>query len=588
MRRVWGPGARGEKPAVLSLAVQAGMAGSERVKGQFELLVRHFFDRMVHNEAFGEDGEARALQAVYALGLPGMLAALFLFAAYHQPPRPYVRAYWSMAADHLFYVVYAMVVMGVAVVFEWELLFPDLLDVYVLAGLPVRGMQLLGARVAALAVSLGMVGVGANGLGALFLPGVSDLRVGFWRHFAAHVTVVGMAGAFAVMSLVTLQAVLVLLPGRRLPEAASAGVRAGVMVMLLTVLFLLPLTAHSIRELVLAAGVSRWYPPFWFLGVYEWLVWGRLAMVGAQELAWTGVGVTAGLAATASLLYPLAYARRVRRVVEGSSAAATGPGWWRRRAEGVLGAVLVRRPGVRATFYFAAQTLGRMERLRLYLAMYAGVGLALTISGCLVFVRVAGAGLRPTIAPDGVRLAVPVVAFWAVAGLAMALRTPLGRHGGWMFQVTERASRVDELRGAELLVGLVAATLTVGTTTALHAISQSWGGIGAQIAAGLGLAVVLTDAFFLGTRTLPFSAARVASVRALPMTLVLYFVAFPAMALWIAGMEAGAEASGVRAAKMVMGFAVTHVVLRAMRSWVLRREAPTEEMLFTGIGLREG
>ncbi len=46
--------------------------------------------------------------------------------------RPILLLFWLQVSDHYFYVLYALTAMGVVTVYSWELLFPDLLDVFVL------------------------------------------------------------------------------------------------------------------------------------------------------------------------------------------------------------------------------------------------------------------------------------------------------------------------------------------------------------------------------------------------------------------------------------------------------------------------
>ena len=82
------PSQRGDD-AVLSVGVQACLHEPPRVQPQFEVLLRHLFDRLLNNEAFGEDAALRVTQLAYAIVLPGILVALFLFHAYHGiPPNP--------------------------------------------------------------------------------------------------------------------------------------------------------------------------------------------------------------------------------------------------------------------------------------------------------------------------------------------------------------------------------------------------------------------------------------------------------------------------------------------------------------------
>src|ERR1700722_14916374 len=152
---------------VQSLAVQASFATARREQTQFEVLVRHLLHRFFHNELLSSDDETKRVMLLsYAAALPGLLVALFLFPAYHAfPPAPLHRPFWSQAGDHYFYVTYPFVVMGIATVYETDLLFPDLLDVFVLSNLPIAMHRLFGARVLALAIFLGLVLLGTNALG---------------------------------------------------------------------------------------------------------------------------------------------------------------------------------------------------------------------------------------------------------------------------------------------------------------------------------------------------------------------------------------------------------------------------------------
>src|ERR1700761_3712928 len=144
------------KHPVLSLAVQAEAAIPSRDRTDFEVLVRHLLDRFFHNELLASDDETkRVMQIAAAVALPTLIVSLFLFPAYHAfPPAPLHRPFWSQAGDHSFYVVYSFVVMGAVTVYEWDLLFPDILDIFVLSVLPIPSRRLFLARVLALTIFL--------------------------------------------------------------------------------------------------------------------------------------------------------------------------------------------------------------------------------------------------------------------------------------------------------------------------------------------------------------------------------------------------------------------------------------------------
>ena len=90
------------------------------------------------------------------------------------------------------------------------------------------------------------------------------------------------------------------------------------MVALLAMSFLTPLIAGNIEMLFAAGGPAvRWFPPFWFLGVYEFVMHGGGGSAIWASLAGTAVLATAGAIVLAAATYPLAYARRVKQLLEG-------------------------------------------------------------------------------------------------------------------------------------------------------------------------------------------------------------------------------------------------------------------------------
>lgn len=589
------PTFRGEQ-AVHSLNVQAGLAQRGRPQTQFELLSRHLFGRLLANENFGEDAPARVAQLSYAIVLPGILVAMFLFPAYHGvPPHPLERPFWSQAADHLFYVTYAFVILGTATVFQWDLLFPDLLDLFVLSTLPIARVRLLLARVVALGGFLALVLLGTTGLSDLFFPAVADLKTGFWRHLFVHTLAVSLAGVFAALLLITLQSALLCLAGRRLVNALIPTVKSVAVVAFLTILFLFPLTAHYLAELV-GLPAARLFPPFWFLGLYHVLLYGSAAQPVFRQLAGLALESTGTLAVLAVLSYPFAYRRRVRQLVEGTplEQRASSLGGTLRR---LLHRALVRTPQARATFHLAAQTLARLPRLHLYLAMYAGLGIAVVLSGLLVL-EVHGGSTRAVLSIDGVRSMVPVLAFWTVAGLRTALLAPLGRGASWIFPIALGAPTRETYRGPEMLVSATGSALALAALGVLHVAvaalhlelppeARGSGFLWTQVLLALALPVLLTDVFFLPVRSLPFTVRPLNPTRELPLTLVRYLVIFPAFVLYVTAHESWIETSWAHLLAATVAAVVAHAALQQARMLVLTHTRAPTGQLFTTLRLRE-
>jgi heme exporter protein D len=299
--------------SVLSLAGQK----------QFKLLVRHLLDRFFNNEIVSVDGETLPLimTVAWAIALPTLVATIFLFPAYHAfKPRPPIPPFWGRVADHYGFVMYSWVVMGGITVFEWDLLVPSVLDVFVLSVLPIAERRLLLARVAAVLTFLGLFLIGTSSLGTIFFPLATEPSDAP-RAYAAHFLAVTTAGLCAASMVLALQGLFISLLGARLFRTISSFLQSLVMMILSTVLFMFPVFSRSLEALIQSGGTAvRCFPPFWFLGVYESILAGPSALPAFTQLAHTGYKATALLMALAIITYPLAYARSTRQAVEGSIA----------------------------------------------------------------------------------------------------------------------------------------------------------------------------------------------------------------------------------------------------------------------------
>ncbi|HWZ52173.1 MAG TPA: hypothetical protein VNW54_11990 [Granulicella sp.] len=532
---------------VESLAVQASSAIARREQTQFEVLVRHLLHRFFHNELLSPDDETKRVMLLsYAAALPGLLVALFLFPAYHAfPPAPLHRPFWSQAGDHYFYVSYPFVVMGIATVYEWDLLFPDLLDVFVLSNLPIPMRRLFAARVLALAIFLSLVLLGTNGLGIVFFPMIAELP-GIGRHFLAHAIAALMSGTFAATTFLALQGILLNTLGEHLFRRITPLLQGASLMVLLAVLLVFPMVAQSLQALLTSnAAAVRSFPPFWFLGIYERILAGPSAPLIFHTLAHTGCWAVLLMIACTLLTYPLAYRRRVRQLIEGASfihktSRTAGP------IERLLHASILLLPAQRAIFHFVSQTILRNQRQRVMLAMYGGLGIAIALSEMLVL-RTSSGHLHLSLLPEGIRSAVPIMAFWTIAGLSSVLATPIDRRGAWLFQVLLGRARADHLAGARLWITLWALLVSLGTVLVLHPLSPaSLRNIPAtvdQLFIAVSVSFLLADIFFLNARTLPFTHLRKGSITDLPLRVVRYFVLFPFFVAVLVGLEPWIESN---------------------------------------------
>src|ERR1017187_6171053 len=419
---------------VLSLNVQTESAIRERDRSQFEVLVRHLIYRFFHNELLASDDETKRVMLVsYAATLPSFVLTLFLYFIYNfaLPPRPYPRPFWSQIGDHYFFVMYSFLIMGAAAVYEWDLLFPNLLDVFVLSVLPISTRRLFFARVLALTIFLGLVLVGTSILGTLSFPVVADLpRFGY--HLLAHALSVLMSGTFAAASFLALQGILLNTVGQHIFRRITPLLQGGSMMLLLAVLLFYPAVCHSIIPLLTSDSTAvRCFPPFWFLGIYERILQGPSALPIFSQLARTACSALLLMLSIVLLTYPLAYRRRVRQLIEGAGAI-DNPSHAAAPLRRILHTVILRHPAQRAVFHFVSQTILRTQRQQVMLGMYGDLALAVTISN-MVVLHIAAGHLRPSLLPYGIRTAVPIMAFWTIVALSSIVSAPIDRRCSWLF-----------------------------------------------------------------------------------------------------------------------------------------------------------
>jgi hypothetical protein len=551
---------------VLSLEVQAQLPVVEaQEQSQFRLLVRHLLERFFNNEMVSADGDAKAhlLQVVYAIALPGMVVALYLFPLYHAPLE---RSFWSQASDHYFYVLYSFVAVGAVSIFAWDLLFPDLLDLFVLSPLPIAGARLFSSRIVAACLFLGLFLLGSSALGSIFFPLLSEAP-GLPRHLLAHVLAVLGSGAFAAAWVLSVQAVMVTVIGERFSRAISPFLQGISMMLLLTILLLFPVSSQFLEVLV-NLPAARYFPPFWFLGIYETLLAGSSSLPVFIGLAKAGCVALVAVFALTIVSYPLAYRRRMRYLIEGSETFDT-----RNLAivpiYRLLHATLLRNAMQRGIYHFISCSLLRTQRHRVYMAMYGGLGLALLLT-CTVLLRVSHGHLGLVLSPDGLRAAVPIAAFWTIAGLRTAFLSPADRRGGWIFRVILGRPTSAQLGTTVRWILPCVLGLTFGMVALINRVAppelRGWNSLACQVLVAVGLCLLLTDALFLKVRTIPFTGEARAPATNLAFILLQYFGFFPPLVLLSVGLEPWLETSVWHVVGMVAVIGAVHLAVLRIHS----------------------
>jgi hypothetical protein len=545
---------------------------------QFTLLVQHLLDRFFNNEIVSAEGETLPLimTVAWAIALPTLVAAIFLFPAYHGfPPKPLKPPFWGQVADRYVFVMYAWVVMGAITVFEWDLLVPNVLDVFVLSVLPIANRTLFLARVAAVLIFLGLFLLGTSSLGIFFFPLATEPE-NILRAFAAHFVAVIAAGLCASFQVLALQGLIISVLGARLFQMISTILQSLLVMILSIVLFLFPVLSRSLPALLQSGStVVRCFPPFWFLGIYESIQAGPATLPVFTRLAHIGYWATFLPIALAIITYPLAYARCTRQAVEGSITP-NSRSRFVQTVDLVLHNTLVRTPSRRAVYHFINQTLLRSQRHRLYLAIYAGLGIALACAWIFV-IRVQGDRIRIAVSTTGLRLAVPALSFWIVAGLCTSLLSPADPKGSWVFRLIHDKVSPEHLNATRhwvlswgLATMLVAvAALKLIAYPELRGLRESLD----QILVAAGICLLLTDAFLLEIVTIPFTEARVPRNTDLAMILLRYIVFFPALVMTTVHYEPWIEADYSHLLAAAFLVIAAHIGLRSYHRRKLRLRA---------------
>ncbi|WP_419804856.1 hypothetical protein [Terriglobus sp.] len=517
---------RSRTAPVESFLVQAHNRVQQKQATRAQTLVRHLLSRFQADDT-GEDEQTvrRTLFLCAAAAIPPVFIAVMLYPAYHPIAMPPAyRPYWSQVGDEYLYVLYSFAVMGVTSILQWESIFPDLLDVFVLAVLPLPPGLLLRSRGLALAILFGVALLCVAAPGTLLLPFVVE-GPQVVRHLAAHALSAGAAGACSCTSLIALQSVLEIGFGVRLAKRFTPFLQAGALLALFVTLGYTPTLLNDLQQgSIFSSAAAGWLPPVWFLGMYEQIRGGA-----PDGQAWQALAKHAWLATAASLLaaaisYPIAYQRRTLFLIESGNAAVGGlrsPAWFTR----LLHRTLVRTPQARATFHLIAQSVFRVSKLRTILTIYAGIGFALVLGTSIH---------QPT-------RAVAILACAVVVGGSAVIRRSFMPRSAWLFRIMPASESDPHVRGSTRVLALWATLAACGVLVVLltgHGHGTTLPGVITAVTVALMLPAILAPTLLLGFRDFPFTEERETTPEHFVLSLLRHLIVFPAGVIalgWIAG-----------------------------------------------------
>ena len=558
-------------------------------RSQFSHLLRHFLERLFNHETASPDGDAKARMVLIACaaGLPPFVVAIYLWPVYHAFIRvaipgseaivPGAPPYWVQVNQHLFFVVYSFVAMGIVTVFQWDLLFPDLLDVLVLNTLPIPNRRLFFARITAIGVLFGGFLFDANVLATVVLPEAID-PPSLLRFLAGHALAVGASGLFAAVFILALQGMVLFFIGESWFRKISHFLQGAILAVLLLSLLLFPVYSGATAAVLGSGGKAAWwFPPYWFVGIYQRLMEGPSALPTYARLAHLGCTLTLGTTALAFLVYPLAYRRRVSQLVKGGNVRSRR-NIMVRPLDKLLHFTVLRPPLRRAVFYFIGQTLLRVPRYRIYLVLYGSVGVSL-VAATVVRFAVAHGQVHVEVTASGIRAAIGIVPLWTLAGLRVAFTSSGNRQGNWIFRNVHGRSpqfvtALEMLSAARIWAFACSAIVALTAVVLFRVIAPSelltLPATAAQLLLAVGLCVVLADAFFLNVITVAFTGEPQEKAPNLALTILKYLLFFPPVVTLAAVVPVWIGHSLVRFALVAIGFTAAHFMLQARHHGVVK------------------
>lgn len=392
--------------------------------GPFFELLRHFLLRFFDSELVTHPGQMAPV-LIGALPLVFQWFFLLIPPLAHKyvhlrnlPVRgPYLDA---LRADELWLITLMMSVIGLLTAIKWQSLFPDLRDYRVLGTLPLRPVQIFGAKLTALLLVAAAALVAINFLPTFGFPALTHSPL------APH-AIASVAGCcFFFFGLVALQGVLLnLLRPRAFGRVTGSlqGLLVGVMLGLVVMSFSIE---PRITGWLIGSVWGRWLPPVWFLGLYQTLA-GDAEPVLANRAT---IGLECAVV-LALLSYLVSYQRHRTLLLETGRA--------RRRW---LIAGPSRSPRQQAVTAFMMHTIGRSSYHRTIMLAYGGLGFALLVTGL--------AALKSATA-DFVYYHLLAVLL-LLAGSRHLFSRPIELKANWIFQIMERDGRIDWMRAMDRLV----------------------------------------------------------------------------------------------------------------------------------------
>ena len=493
-------------------------------------LVRHFLARFFDTEMGSNPGDWHKVAigifaSLVSLGIIGFQVYLARFRLLQDAANSTPQLYRATVREDLIgALAIAMAITAVLTLLQWQSLFPSLRDYLALAGFPVGARQIFLAKFAALVLLFAAFALALSVPLALFF---AEVISGHWQENPSGIVITAanfaaMAGGctFVFFTLLACQGVLLnLVPGRWFMRV-SLFVQAALFI---ATVGALPLVGRQPAH-------AAWWPPFWFVKLWEAIVKGPASSARPALLA------IVLPALVAILSYLLSYHRYRKLLLEAPPAHAGGH--WSGLGSRLL-ELWISNPREQAAFAFTWKTLARSRIHRLLLLAYAGLALGWVIKAALdappVSLHDEGMyGLMAVASPLG-------LAVLMILALRFLFTLPVALQANWMFQTADQEGRAAWLAAVQRFV--IACGIAPVYLASLPASIAILGWLRALAVTALGALVALLcfERLFRDWCKLPFTCSYLPGKQPVALMLfrysvaMVYFAAVPPLLLTASG-----------------------------------------------------
>ncbi len=521
--------------------------------GQYKCLFKHFFRRFFDFDAISSpqidsvEKNALTFQIVALVVLPSAVISMLFFQKYAMYTyRPTIERDLATLTDKCLLLSLSMILLGFIAVFEWDMLFPDRKDYQILTPFPVATRTIFFSKIAALGAFLLIFTAAVNILPALFFPnavlannGVAYRIFGkrtpvslILRYIASHGASILLANLFIFLSAISLQGILLMIVPKRLAPAASRCVRFFCLLLLLCALFSFFQISRVDQLIYSAMPITAWYPPIWFVGIYETLLGSHDPVLG--DLSGRAILALVLSAALSILSYAVCYRRFLRRSIESGRGVSRSSAAIRSAGNFVLDRWLLRQSDARASFHFVGQTIFRSSRHVLYLGTFFVVGFAIAALELATAIFGGDRVLTGRLAILSIPL---VLSFFLLVGMRVSFAIPAELEANWLFRIAP----IQRIRGSHkglrrfmIFVIIIPLFVIVGL---LYGLFWNWQEVLLHLAYCVTLSLILMELLFARFPKIPFTCSYVSGKAQIVILWPFYVLGFQCFGYAAASLE---------------------------------------------------